>query len=139
MTIYQRAEQDLNSKLANIPGYASTFQWRGKFIDRTRSDSWGRKCVEVVAMDALRFPVSIKQYSWKNVLRELNKAYCAFCRLEPGHIVGDGEESNCANSPGLSYTFFWQFADLDEGTVVCLKNLQNGGFCKECVCVLASL
>lgn len=87
-------------RYSNYSGYASTFQWRGKFIDRTRSDSWGRKCVEVVAMDALRFPVSIKQYSWKNVLRELNKAYCAFCRLEPGHIVGDGEESNCANSPG---------------------------------------
>ena len=65
-------------RYSNYAGYASSFKWRGDHIDRTRRDAWGRKCTEVVAMDALRFTVSAKQYSLKCIQRELNKAYCAF-------------------------------------------------------------
>merc|ERR1719228_1178283 len=35
-------------RYSNYTGYASSFKWAGNYVDRTRTDGWGRKCVEVV-------------------------------------------------------------------------------------------
>ena len=89
-------------RYSNYSGYGSTFKFAGNYVDRTPRDAWGRKCVEVVAMDALRFTVSAKQYTLKNIQRELNKAYCAFHRIEPG--ARHDEDSTTATTPAKEAT-----------------------------------
>lgn len=59
-------------------GYSDTFEYGGDYLDETQRDSWGRKYTEVVAMDALHFKTSETQFEEGKILRELNKAYCAF-------------------------------------------------------------
>ncbi|XP_077506255.1 poly(ADP-ribose) glycohydrolase-like isoform X2 [Amblyomma americanum] len=59
-------------------GYADKFLWKCDFKDQIPRDSWGRKCTEVVAMDALCFATPGEQYRPVSIRRELNKAYCGF-------------------------------------------------------------
>ncbi|GFR93048.1 poly(ADP-ribose) glycohydrolase [Elysia marginata] len=59
-------------------GYSDSFEYAGDYVDRTQRDAWGRKCTEVVAMDALHFRTSESQFEESKIVRELNKAYCAF-------------------------------------------------------------
>ncbi|KAK3760693.1 hypothetical protein RRG08_010666 [Elysia crispata] len=59
-------------------GYSDTFQFTGDYVDETPRDTWGRKNTEVVAMDALFFRDPETQYEKSKILREVNKAYCAF-------------------------------------------------------------
>lgn len=89
-----------SERFCSYSGYASTFQFKGSFIDTTpRSnnkviiiffshfwkkcrDEKNRRKTTIVAMDALFFgstnEVRMTQYKLSNVLRELNKAYCGF-------------------------------------------------------------
>jgi poly(ADP-ribose) glycohydrolase len=66
-------------------GYADTFKWSGYYSDETLRDDWGRRCVQLVAIDALVFRGKIQQqFSQRMCLRELNKAYCGFLSTQPG-------------------------------------------------------
>ncbi|XP_059486052.1 poly(ADP-ribose) glycohydrolase-like isoform X2 [Neocloeon triangulifer] len=60
-------------------GYGSSFEWAGSFIDKTPRDDSGRRCVSVVAIDAIPFySKKSRQYLKENKDRELNKAYAGF-------------------------------------------------------------
>ncbi|XP_064649413.1 poly(ADP-ribose) glycohydrolase-like [Lineus longissimus] len=65
-------------QFSRYEGYADSFKWTGNYKDPSESDSWGRKYVDVVAMDALPFRTYGDQFKLSNLKRELNKAYCAF-------------------------------------------------------------
>lgn len=66
-------------------GYGSTFEWSGRHDDQTISDCWGRRQVQVVAMDALVITNSETQYAPAKMWRELNKAYCGFQTSDSTH------------------------------------------------------
>ncbi|GFX24064.1 poly(ADP-ribose) glycohydrolase [Trichonephila clavipes] len=59
-------------------GYSNTFKWEGNFVDQTPRDLWGRRCTQLVAMDATSFRNTTDQFTLASVERELNKAYCGF-------------------------------------------------------------
>ncbi|XP_042908512.1 poly(ADP-ribose) glycohydrolase isoform X2 [Parasteatoda tepidariorum] len=59
-------------------GYSDDFTWEGNFDDPTLRDSWGRKCTEIVAMDATHFRSTNEQYKSFRIERELNKAFSGF-------------------------------------------------------------
>ena len=59
-------------------GYGDTFEWSGHYDDETIRDAWGRRQVQVVAMDALVVSNQQVQYTQPKIRRELDKAYCAF-------------------------------------------------------------
>ncbi|TNN07361.1 Poly(ADP-ribose) glycohydrolase isoform 1 [Schistosoma japonicum] len=62
-------------------GYADDFCWAGDFNHSDcgmKRDKWGRWSYAVVAMDATKYNSRLKQYNSKEMLRELNKAYCGF-------------------------------------------------------------
>ncbi|KAK7498583.1 hypothetical protein BaRGS_00010243 [Batillaria attramentaria] len=60
-------------------GYADSFEWARNHVDETPRDPWGRRCTEVVAIDALVFRNDYnRQFKRQSVVRELNKAYCGF-------------------------------------------------------------
>lgn len=59
-------------------GYSDTFKWEGDFRDETPRDSWGRRCTQLLAMDALHFWSKKVQYETKMLVRELNKAFSGF-------------------------------------------------------------
>ena len=63
---------------SSYTGYAATFEWSGNFVDNTLRDSWGRRQVQVVAIDALVFHGRTSQFKPGLMCRELNKAYTGF-------------------------------------------------------------
>lgn len=65
-------------RFSNYDGYAGSFVWKENYIDKTRRDSWGRICCEVVAIDALVIHDHKAQFQQYMVKRELNKAYVGF-------------------------------------------------------------
>ena len=67
-------------------GYGGRFKCLGPHEDVNPIDERKRRCVGIVAMDATCFMSSgqIIQYNKKNILRELNKAYCGFRHTIPG-------------------------------------------------------
>lgn len=64
-------------------GYGSSFEWSGSYEDQTIRDSWGRRQVQVVAMDALMFTNPKSQYAPLKMRRDLNKAFCGFQSSSP--------------------------------------------------------
>lgn len=54
-------------------GYSDSFKWMGNHVDKTPFDSSGRRRTSVVAIDALLFKQSHKQFTTENLIRELNK------------------------------------------------------------------
>ncbi|CAF0733884.1 unnamed protein product [Adineta steineri] len=69
---------------SSYKGYANSFQFAGDYRDPTPKDTWGRKWCHLVAMDAIYFRDSSKQYNIKAVDRELIKAYTSFYPLGRG-------------------------------------------------------
>ncbi len=66
-------------RYSSYKGYASTFEWKSNFVDDTVRDVWGRRPVQVVAIDALVFyGKGMAQFKPGLMCRELNKAYCGF-------------------------------------------------------------
>ena len=63
-------------RFSNYTGYGDTFRWAGNHIDPTPRDTWGRRCTEVVAIDALVVPNHTEQFQTYHVRRELNKVSC---------------------------------------------------------------
>ncbi len=68
-----------SERYSSYSGYASTFQWSGDYVDQAITDEWGRRQIQVVAIDALVFRGSGKAQFKPGVMnRELNKAYSGF-------------------------------------------------------------
>ncbi|RUS73986.1 hypothetical protein EGW08_018254 [Elysia chlorotica] len=65
-------------RFSDYTGYSDSFQFKGDYVDKTPRDRWGRMNTEVVAMDALFFRDGETQFEKNKILREINKAYCAF-------------------------------------------------------------
>ncbi|XP_060067436.1 poly(ADP-ribose) glycohydrolase-like [Ylistrum balloti] len=65
-------------RFSDYDGYAKTFRWKDNYEDKTPRDDWGRRCTDVVAIDALIFHGYARQFKSSSVTRELNKAYCGF-------------------------------------------------------------
>ncbi|XP_069475068.1 poly(ADP-ribose) glycohydrolase-like [Ambystoma mexicanum] len=63
---------------SHYDGYSRDFKWRGPMRDTTERDNWQRRCIEIVAIDAIRFHDFEEQFKRQNIERELNKAYCGF-------------------------------------------------------------
>ncbi|XP_038128669.1 poly(ADP-ribose) glycohydrolase-like [Cyprinodon tularosa] len=63
-------------------GYSQTYKWAGSHQDTTPRDDWGRRCTEIVAIDALLFRNFLEQFHCDKINRELNKAYCGFSQPE---------------------------------------------------------
>uniref|UniRef100_A0A8D0BE08 poly(ADP-ribose) glycohydrolase n=1 Tax=Salvator merianae TaxID=96440 RepID=A0A8D0BE08_SALMN len=61
-------------------GYAETYQWARSHDDETPRDEWQRRCTEIVAIDAFHFRRFLDQFAPEKIRRELNKAFCGFCR-----------------------------------------------------------
>uniref|UniRef100_H2YY80 poly(ADP-ribose) glycohydrolase n=1 Tax=Ciona savignyi TaxID=51511 RepID=H2YY80_CIOSA len=71
---------------SSYTGYADSYKWAGNFNDTTIRDEHGRRCRQIVAMDATCFRRQAIQYKPQNVRRELNKAFCGFfCDYDPEH------------------------------------------------------
>lgn len=68
-------------------GYEHTFKWEGDFYDKTPRDAWGRKYIQMIAMDAL-CSSGLNQYRPSIIERELNKAFCGFSEpnLKPQNL-----------------------------------------------------
>ncbi|KAF9909962.1 hypothetical protein BX616_011007 [Lobosporangium transversale] len=70
-------------RYSNYNGYASTFTWHSDFVDTTPRDRLGRRKTEICAIDALPFKskeLRLRQFSRRNILREVNKAIVGFRR-----------------------------------------------------------
>ncbi|XP_033114188.1 poly(ADP-ribose) glycohydrolase-like [Anneissia japonica] len=65
-------------RYSDYTGYANSFKWAGNHVDNTSRDDWGRRCTEIVAVDALVFHSKAAQYKTNLLTREINKAYCGF-------------------------------------------------------------
>lgn len=61
-------------------GYSDSYKWKENYQDETPRDEWQRRCVEIVAIDALKFRHFFEQFLPEKMNRELNKAYCGFSR-----------------------------------------------------------
>ncbi|KAF9362790.1 hypothetical protein BGX34_005493 [Mortierella sp. NVP85] len=85
-------------RYSNYNGYAGTFTWHSNHVDNTPRDFLGRRKTEICAIDAIPFRSKeqrLRQFSRRNILRELNKAVVGFrrspitasewglCRAEP--------------------------------------------------------
>ena len=66
-------------------GYGDTFKWSGDYLDETVRDEWGRRLVQLVAIDAVAFRGNNEiQFTPELRRRELQKAYCGFHSTCPG-------------------------------------------------------
>lgn len=66
-------------RFSNYKGYDASFQYDGDHVDNKGIDSMGRRMSKVIAIDALRLGRGgAVQYKHKNLLREVNKAFCGF-------------------------------------------------------------
>ncbi len=71
-------------QFASYSGYGGSFKCSGPHQDTNPVDARRRRCVSIVAMDAIYFTSKWEQYLEKNILRELNKAYCGFRHVASG-------------------------------------------------------
>lgn len=69
-----------SERFSYYTGYADSFKWAASFIDETPRDSWGRREVEIVAIDAEAFSYRGKkpQFCKESIVRELNKVRTEF-------------------------------------------------------------
>jgi len=65
-------------RYSNYSGYSHRFRCTGPHYDPIEKDEHGRRKTKIVAMDAQFFQHENNQFNEKFVVRELNKAYCAF-------------------------------------------------------------
>ena len=65
-------------RYSNYTGYADSFARSGDHIDATICDNWGRKQVQIFAIDALVFNDYASQFKPGLLRREMNKLYVAF-------------------------------------------------------------
>ncbi len=66
-------------------GYGGTFICTGPYKDTNPVDKNKRRCVSIVAIDAIPFShITKNQYKKGSILRELNKAHCGFSHSVTG-------------------------------------------------------
>ena len=66
-------------KFSSYSGYSKSFKFKGNYIDRSSHDTLGRKHNQWIAMDAQSYHSNPEsQFEAKNIIRDLNKSYCAF-------------------------------------------------------------
>ena len=65
-------------RFSDYSGYSDSFRWAGHHQDVTPTDAWGRRMVEVVAIDAILFHSHRVQFMPRLVERELRKALVGF-------------------------------------------------------------
>lgn len=73
---------------SNYEGLGDTFVFVEKHDDVTPRDRLNRRKTRIVAMDALKCPGEL-QYTSISLLREAEKAYCAFMRSETERMIFD--------------------------------------------------
>ena len=76
-------------QFSSYTGYGGKFKYAGAYADSNPVDERNRRCVSIVAIDAI--PVSFGggfQYNKPDIVRELNKAYCGFSFAIPGDRSG---------------------------------------------------
>lgn len=59
-------------------GYANKFDYTGPFVDPNSIDDEGKRCVNIVAMDAIIAGHDGDEFSPKLINRDINKAFVAF-------------------------------------------------------------
>lgn len=64
-------------------GYAETFSFKKNYVDTTPRDTFLRRKVEIIAIDALKFTRAWDQFTEVAFKRELNKAFAGFCPIDP--------------------------------------------------------
>ncbi|KDP29542.1 hypothetical protein JCGZ_19255 [Jatropha curcas] len=64
-------------RFSNYTGYSSSFRFSGNCVDKRSTDNFGRRKTRIVAIDALCHP-GWRQYKFKFLIREINKAFCGF-------------------------------------------------------------
>ncbi|KAK2178357.1 hypothetical protein NP493_546g02036 [Ridgeia piscesae] len=68
-----------SQRYSDYKGYATSFEWAGGHNDKIPRDSWGRRCTQVVAIDAVNVKHNVaSQFGGSQMRRELNKAYVGF-------------------------------------------------------------
>ena len=73
-------------QFSSYSGYGGRFQCTGLHTDTNPVDERKRRCVSIVAIDAVPYyGQSNSQFHKQDILRELNKAYCGFS----GDVIGD--------------------------------------------------
>lgn len=72
-------------RFSNYQGYRDSFKFDGDFIDVLPIDETQRPIVHLTAIDAIKYEEKTKstQFESKEVLREINKAFCGFKGVEP--------------------------------------------------------
>ena len=66
-------------KFSSYSGYSKSFKFKGNYIDKSSRDKLGRKHIQWIAMDAQSYHTNPElQFEAKNIIRDLNKSYCAF-------------------------------------------------------------
>lgn len=84
--LIQGAEQ-----FSKYSGYGGTFKYAGPHTDTNPIDKLNRRCISIVAIDALpQGYENENEFEEESLARELNKAYCGFSF----RIAGDNPDSN---------------------------------------------
>lgn len=79
-------------QFSTYAGYGGTFTYTGPYKDTNPVDERLRRCVSIVAIDAISYSRSspARQFECHSILRELNKAYSGFT----GSVTGDDSRSH---------------------------------------------
>lgn len=79
-------------QFSTYAGYGGTFTYTGPYKDTNPVDERLRRCVSIVAIDAISYSRSspARQFESHSILRELNKAYSGFT----GSVTGDDSRSH---------------------------------------------
>lgn len=65
-------------RFSTYSGYGNKFDYTGPFIDPNPIDSEGRRCINIVAMDAVVAGYDGDEFSQQLIDRDINKAFVAF-------------------------------------------------------------
>lgn len=65
-------------RFSTYSGYGNKFDYTGPFIDPNPIDNEGRRCVNIVAMDAVVAGYDGDEFSQRLIDRDINKAFVAF-------------------------------------------------------------
>lgn len=100
-------------RYSSYEGYARTFTYKGDHTDIQELDEKGHLKSYIVAIDALNFGLNpwsrITQYTKKNIVRELNKAYIGFHAFQ---ILGRDEKMPVISTGNLGCGVFGGYHDV---------------------------
>ena len=80
-------------QFSTYTGYGSKFKYTGPCVDPNPIDEKNRRCVSIVAIDAIPFSLGGGlQYNKPDIVRELNKAYSGFSFTVAGDTASSGKK-----------------------------------------------